>query len=711
VDLDKYVSRQQGESQNRHNSRNSEEGEYANGGGNDNYSASSSMPPSQLFGPTVVKESKEVEAVQELEGKTVGIYFASARDRESTSFLPYLIKAYQGALVSMNVEIVWVPIDTDQREFMQVARRIPWLALPRDAASSAIGRRLVRKCRQEQVPHLVFIDQYGRLLSREGIKRIRSDKTCKKFPWTNKTFGDAIGTEFLRGREMVTIDSFEGKLIGILFASEEQASVWYGPGNSFASTLAKQYKAALRRGHEFEVVFCSADGSQKAFNRQYKEIVDNTNPPWLAIPFADSGRRKALAFTLRVSKSPQLVIVDSDGRILNGDAVSDVSRDPQGSKFPWARQLVRELKSGWDSGPRFTAIVCCLIESFPLSQQEDITAQLETVSQRYHDAVHENNEEHMYTFFAARRNSEEAARLRQICKLPRASYAAPTDKEHRNGITSGMPLQMREKLGIHEHPDPGNGQESVPETQQSLPPLDRMPPTDRELPTEGGTQIEEWKVELDRSSGGQLGIAMNTTSLRIDRVVDTGLVTDWNNSNPDRRVLAGDQVLEVNGKSDPKEVVMECKKGQVLVFRLQRQAGAPRTAEDKTEVSEDRREVSENKEMMPKAWLVFLEVRETHINYSTLETQISAESVEEFIEDVEAGRVRSSKLKREQAGIPAYGDSQNAAACRTCTKFEWMSALLGGGTQRRSQSGPKRSRSKSRDRAKGDEWGLGGLFG
>lgn len=827
----------------------SNQARYDDGVENDRpLSASSTALPSQLFGPTLLKESREVDTAQELEGKTVGVFFAAPWSKDCVEFSDSLKQAYNKSLIEKGVEIVWAPVDTQQGDFAKFHRRQPWLALPREVMASPIGRRLVRKCRQEEVPHLVFIDPSGRMLTREGVKRIRSDNRCRNFPWTPKLFSEALGVTFLRGREVETIERFDSKIIAILFSKETSASMWYGPGNvGFAATLAKYHKAYLKRGIQFEVIFCSADSNQKAFQRTYKEIVDLTTPNlWLAIPFSDSGRRKGLAFTLRVTKNPQLVIVDSDGRILNPDAASAVSNDPNGSRFPWARPLVRELKSGWESPGTHTAAVVCLMESWPAELQEAATAELETVSQRYADAVHDNNEEHQYIFFAARRQSEEARKLRKTFGLPRASYmdsvvdeapkersTSSTARQNTRGQTAtgqasgqaskGMTSKGRilfddngkeveiqftraplgfalhdddarvsevmgnaEKLGVkagwrlkkiedkdlqdsdfetirrdlksfsqslprdteESVNDAGNGFERGSEyskaatngetdargdynldgdpfmtaghldTQHSLPPLDKMPDDETSKNPGASAQVKKWDVTVDRSKGGQLGIALNTTSLLIDRVTDAGLFTEFNKECPDdQRVTAGDQVLQVNGKTQAKEVIAECKKAQVLVFTMQRSAGAQAGAVSSSpngsmthregagypkgsETLQERGTVEQEKGV-PKALLVFIDDKDTYLSYSSLETEITAEFVEEFIEDVEQGRVRSQKLKKD----PRQDEAQAIESCRTCTKFEYLAGFFGGGGRHRQRSNSSKRNKNNMDKRLGNWFG------
>lgn len=61
--------------------------------------------------------------------------------------------------------------------------------------------------------------------------------------------------------------------------------------------------------------------------------------PWLALPFANRAEAAATAKRFGIGGIPALVIIDSNGEVINANARGAVSNDaPGGSKFPWAGQ-------------------------------------------------------------------------------------------------------------------------------------------------------------------------------------------------------------------------------------------------------------------------------------------------------------------------------------------------------------------------------------
>ncbi len=67
--------------------------------------------------------------------------------------------------------------------------------------------------------------------------------------------------------------------IGIYFGAH-----WAPPCRLFTPALAEFYNSLNRDGKVFEVIFCSIDGNEDAFERNYAEM------PWTAIPFTDEQR-------------------------------------------------------------------------------------------------------------------------------------------------------------------------------------------------------------------------------------------------------------------------------------------------------------------------------------------------------------------------------------------------------------------------------------
>eukprot|EP00440_Ansanella_granifera_P075111 gb/GFBE01081513.1/.p1 GENE.gb/GFBE01081513.1/~~gb/GFBE01081513.1/.p1 ORF type:complete len:521 (+),score=110.75 gb/GFBE01081513.1/:1-1563(+) len=78
-------------------------------------------------------------------------------------------------------------------------------------------------------------------------------------------------------------------------------------------------------------------------------------------------------------------------------------------------------------------------------------------------------------------------------------------------------------------------------------------------------KVQRWKVFIDRSSGGRIGVDIVPESdgtLTVARIEEGGLMDAWNQAHPSEEVLPGDHFGEVNGLKT--NLAMECRKPQKL---------------------------------------------------------------------------------------------------------------------------------------------------
>lgn len=112
---------------------------------------------------------------------------------------------------------------------------------------------------------------------------------------------------------------------------------WCPPCQRFTPELAKWYTTSLQQ-KGLEVVFVSSDRSENEFAGYFGSM------PWLALPF-DSDKKDALDSKFKVQGIPTIILLDSDGNLLNKDGRSAISSDPTGEEFPWRPKTLAELMS------------------------------------------------------------------------------------------------------------------------------------------------------------------------------------------------------------------------------------------------------------------------------------------------------------------------------------------------------------------------------
>jgi len=137
--------------------------------------------------------------------------------------------------------------------------------------------------------------------------------------------------EALVGPQLLTNDGVKptkevlaGKsAVGIYFSAH-----WCPPCRGFTPELAKMYTNTFK-GKGLEVIFVSGDKDDASFQDYFREM------PWSAVPFTDRERKDALNKHFKVQGIPTMVIVDTEGNLINKDGRDAVMNDPEGAKFPW----------------------------------------------------------------------------------------------------------------------------------------------------------------------------------------------------------------------------------------------------------------------------------------------------------------------------------------------------------------------------------------
>lgn len=144
-----------------------------------------------------------------------------------------------------------------------------------------------------------------------------------------------LGDTLLAGQESIsTSEALNGKTVALYFSAH-----WCPPCRGFTPKFAEWYTKDLK-AKGLEVIFCSSDRDEAAFAEYYGEM------PWLALPFSDRDRKESLSKRFKVQGIPTVVILDSDGNLLNKDGRSAVSSDPTGEDLPWRTKTLPEILDG-----------------------------------------------------------------------------------------------------------------------------------------------------------------------------------------------------------------------------------------------------------------------------------------------------------------------------------------------------------------------------
>ena len=144
----------------------------------------------------------------------------------------------------------------------------------------------------------------------------------------NSRVNDIFGDELRQGEAAVpTGQALTGsKFVGVYFGAH-----WAPPCRRFTPSLVTNYNEINKDAKKLEVVFCSNDGNEEHFKRNFAEM------PWLSIPFnVDGARRNNLQQKYGIMEIPSFVVLDAEGgQVLSYSGVSDLAEGPSKALEKW----------------------------------------------------------------------------------------------------------------------------------------------------------------------------------------------------------------------------------------------------------------------------------------------------------------------------------------------------------------------------------------
>jgi len=138
-----------------------------------------------------------------------------------------------------------------------------------------------------------------------------------------------IGKNFRKGKETVPLEYVMGasEFVGIYFGAH-----WAPPCRLFTPLLAEFYNTVNSPNRKFEVIFCSNDGNEAAFDRNYAEM------PWCAVPYTDELRIQNLKQKFGISGIPTLVVLDKNGDVISHEGRADVQNSQAAAFEIWQKK-------------------------------------------------------------------------------------------------------------------------------------------------------------------------------------------------------------------------------------------------------------------------------------------------------------------------------------------------------------------------------------
>lgn len=156
---------------------------------------------SSLFGSaTLVNKAGEPCDSSCLDGKTIGVYFASKACAHCSEFTRELIRCYKdsikrrAAATEQHFEVVFVSMDKDEAAAQEHFAQMPWLML--SFSDSATKTRLTIRFDVHTIPSLIVLDEKGELLTTDGLSLVSRNIPVRE--WKEKATG--LGSESMTGK-------------------------------------------------------------------------------------------------------------------------------------------------------------------------------------------------------------------------------------------------------------------------------------------------------------------------------------------------------------------------------------------------------------------------------------------------------------------------------------------------------------------------------
>ena len=149
---------------------------------NKKISDSPSSSPHTLIPDTLLNQDGKEVSSQLLKGKYVGLYFSASWCGPCRSFTPELIRFRNQH--TEKFEVVLVGGDgTPQDQAKYVKKyKMPWLSM---INQSDAAKQASKSLEVQYIPYLVILDPSGKVVSKDGVKELRSLKDGAMELWTS----------------------------------------------------------------------------------------------------------------------------------------------------------------------------------------------------------------------------------------------------------------------------------------------------------------------------------------------------------------------------------------------------------------------------------------------------------------------------------------------------------------------------------------------
>ncbi|KAH9627195.1 hypothetical protein KSS87_020741 [Heliosperma pusillum] len=297
-----------------------------------------------------VRNNGDQVSIETLKGKKIGLYFSASWCGPCRRFTPTLVEVY-GEILSRtkDFEVVFITFDEDDESFEKYFVNMPWLAVPFSDLEACDS--LEELFNVKETPHLVILDENGKVLMDDGVEIIR-DYEAEAYPFTPERIRKLVEMEERARKEQslrsilthnsldfvlsadgekVPVSELEGNIVGLYFSLSSHRSCL-----SFTPILIDVYKKLNAKVDNFKVVLVPLDDDDVESSKPRFDTL-----PCLSLPPKDK-RCIQMARYFDISAIPTLVIIGPDGKTLQSNATAAIEYHGVHA-YPFSNERFAEL--------------------------------------------------------------------------------------------------------------------------------------------------------------------------------------------------------------------------------------------------------------------------------------------------------------------------------------------------------------------------------
>ncbi|KAK6133621.1 hypothetical protein DH2020_032651 [Rehmannia glutinosa] len=283
----------------------------------------------------LIRNNGDQVKADSLKGRIVGLYFSASWCGPCQRFTPDLVEVYNELQQVNKFEIVFVSGDEDNESFDAYFSKMPWLAVP--FSDSETREALDELFSVSGIPHLVILDENGKLLTSEGVQVVQ-EYGSEGYPFTSEQIEKLKEQELEAKRNqslkslLVPVAELEGKTVGLYFILAT-----YNGCLAFNPKLVEVYKTLREEGENFEIVMIPLGNDETSFIQEFERL------PWFSLPVKDRCCSKLVKY-FELESLPTVVVIGPDGKTLQSN-VAEAIEEHGVKAYPFTPEKFAELEA------------------------------------------------------------------------------------------------------------------------------------------------------------------------------------------------------------------------------------------------------------------------------------------------------------------------------------------------------------------------------